>query len=67
MRPTQEHRCPNCGRVLFVPSPYWCGCNPEAPFRMVPATVTRAVDAVLGPEKRDEIREAGVRRRRRAT
>jgi hypothetical protein len=44
----EYHVCPACGKRKLSIVPAWCDCNPKAPFRMVPSSVKRTVDSVLG-------------------
>lgn len=44
----ERQRCPACLNERKIVGAQWCPCNPAAPFRMVPVSVSRAVNAVIG-------------------
>jgi hypothetical protein len=39
--------CPECGNKKEAAGMVWCDCNPSAPFRMGPASISNLVNAVI--------------------
>ena len=60
-------RCPSCGAEKLAAGNQWCKCNPDAPFRMVPASVSETLDALFKSLEDKERDLARVRRFKQAT